>query len=129
YGLLSRRYREGSDESGLLWSVGRAILWPNGWFFGHHIEWKVPIDDTHTLYICWFTLRVPKEREPYYQKSIPTWYAPVKDDKGEWIDSHVTNQDAIAWTSQGEISDRTRESLGASDVGVVALRRRFLEDL
>jgi 5,5'-dehydrodivanillate O-demethylase len=129
YGLLSRRHREGADESSPLWNPGRAIVWPNAWYFGHHMEWKVPVDDTRTLYIAWSTLRVPREREPYTQGSIPTWYGPVKDDQGEWISTHVTNQDVIAWMSQGVVSDRTNETLGASDVGVVALRRRMLEDL
>jgi 5,5'-dehydrodivanillate O-demethylase len=129
YGLVSRRYREGTDRSTPLWSVGRAILWPNGWYFGHHFEWKVPIDDTHTLFMTWSVLHVPKECEPYVQKRIPTWHAPVKDENGEWIASHVGNQDVIAWISQGAIADRTRETLCASDRGVVLLRRRLLEDL
>ena len=129
FGLLSRRYREGTDETSPLWSVGRAIVWPNGWFFGHHLEGKVPIDDTHTLFILWFSLRVPREYEPFKQESIPTWQAPIRDDRGALLETSVTNQDVIAWMSQGEIADRTKESLGASDVGVVALRRRFLADM
>lgn len=129
FGLVSRRYREGTDETTPLWRVGRAILWPNGWYFGHHFEWKVPVDDTNTLFITWSVLHVPKECEPYVQPSIPTWYAPVKDERGDWIISHVGNQDIVAWISQGAIADRTRESLGASDRGVVALRRRLQEDL
>lgn len=129
FGLLSRRYREGTDETSPLWDVGRAIIWPNGWFFGHHLEWKVPIDDTHTLFVIWFALHVPTEYEPYEQTSIPTWHAPIKDERGEWLDNSVSNQDIIAWISQGPIADRTKESLAASDVGVVALRRRLLEDM
>jgi len=129
YGLISRRYREGSDESAPLWSVGRAILWPNGWYFGHHFEWKVPIDDTTTLFVTWATLHVPQEAEPYKQQRIPTWHAPVKDATGNWIRSHVGNQDIVAWVSQGPITDRTRETLGASDRGVAALRRQLFKDL
>ncbi len=129
YGLISRRYREGTDPSTPLWSVGRAILWPNGWYFGHHFEWKVPIDDTHTLFVTWATLRVPRECEPYVQQRIPTWYAPIKDSDGNWISSHVGNQDIVVWASQGAIADRTHEALGASDRGVALLRRRLLEDL
>jgi 5,5'-dehydrodivanillate O-demethylase len=129
WGLLSRRYREGSDESAPLWSVGRAILWPNGWYFGHHFEWKVPVDDTHTLFVTWAALRVPRECEPFEQETVPAWRAPVRDEHGEWIASHVGNQDVIAWVSQGEIADRSSETLSASDVGVVALRRRLMEDL
>jgi 5,5'-dehydrodivanillate O-demethylase oxygenase subunit len=129
YGLISRRYRQGGSEDSPLWSVGRAILWPNGWYFGHHFEWKVPIDDGNTLFVNWFILHVPKECEPYVQARIPTWYAPTKDEKGRWIDSHVGNQDILAWVSQGQIADRTHEYLGASDRGVVALRRQLLRDL
>ncbi len=129
YGLLSRRYREGTDKSTPLWSVGRAILWPNGWYFGHHFEWKVPIDDTNTLFITWSALHVPTECEPYVQERIPAWRAPIKDENGDWIISHVGNQDIVAWISQGPIADRTQELLGASDRGVVMLRRRLLEDL
>lgn len=129
YGLLTRRYREGTDESSPLWSVGRAMIWPNGWFFGHHLEWKVPIDDKNTLYLLWFALRVPREYEPYEQGPIPTWHAPIKDENGEWLENSITNQDVIAWISQGEIADRSTESLCASDIGVVALRRRLIEDM
>lgn len=129
YGLISRRHREGTEKSTPLWSVGRAILWPNGWYFGHHFEWKVPIDDENTLFVTWSILHVPKECEPYVQKQIRTWYAPIKDEKGEWIVSHVGNQDIAAWVSQGTIADRTTETLGASDRGVVLLRRRLFDDL
>ncbi len=129
YGLISRRYREGTDKSTPLWSVGRAVLWPNGWYFGHHFEWKVPIDDVNTLFITWSVLHVPTECEPYVQERIPAWRAPIKDENGEWIISHVGNQDIVAWISQGPIADRTRETLGASDRGVVMLRRRLLDDL
>jgi 5,5'-dehydrodivanillate O-demethylase len=129
YGIVSRRYREGADESAPLWSIGRAILWPNGWFLGHHFEWKVPIDDENTLFVNWVALHVPTEREPYTQKRIPTWYAPTVDIQGEWIMSHVNNQDIVAWVCQGRIADRTVERLGASDIGVTLLRNMFLQDL
>ena len=129
YGLISRRYREGTDKSTPLWTIGRAILWPNGWYFGHHFEWKVPIDDENTLFITWSVLHVPTECEPYVQKRIPTWHGPIKDSNGDWIISHVGNQDIVAWVSQGRIADRTREHLGASDRGVAMLRRRLFDDL
>jgi 5,5'-dehydrodivanillate O-demethylase len=129
FGLVSRRYREGTDETTPLWSVGRAILWPNGWFFGHHFEWKVPIDDRNTLFVTWCTIHVPTENEPFVQKSIPTWHGPIKDAAGAWITSHVNNQDIVIWVGQGAIADRTRETLGASDRGVALLRRQFLKDL
>ena len=33
------------------------------------------------------------------------------------------------WVGQGTISDRTKEHLGASDVGISMMRNRFLEEL
>jgi 5,5'-dehydrodivanillate O-demethylase len=63
------------------------------------------------------------------QQSIPTWYGPIKDERGQWIDTHVMNQDFLAWVGQGVIADRTQERLGASDQGIVAIRRRFFEEL
>ena len=41
----------------------------------------------------------------------------------------MINQDIVAWVGQGRIADRTRENLGASDRGVLLLRRRLFDDL
>jgi 5,5'-dehydrodivanillate O-demethylase len=45
------------------------------------------------------------------------------------IDSHVMNQDFIAWVGQGVIADRAMEHLGESDRGVILMRKRLLEDI
>lgn len=129
YGFTYRRIREGADESDALWTVGRVCLWPLGFFLGEHFEWRVPVDDENTLSISWFYTRVPNEREPYIQEHIPTWKSPIKKDDGRWIDSHVMNQDFIAWVGQGTIADRTKEHLGASDRGISMIRNRFFEDI
>ena len=129
YGMVYRRVRENMRETDEAWTIGRVCLWPNGFFLGEHFEWRVPIDDHNTLSVTWKYMRVPKEREPYVQKSIPVWVGPVKDEQGRWIDTHVMNQDFIAWVGQGVIADRTVEHLGASDQGVVLMRRRFFEQL
>jgi hypothetical protein len=39
----------------------------------------------------------------------------------------VSEQDAAIQDSQGPIADRTREHLGATDVGIVRTRRRLLQ--
>jgi 5,5'-dehydrodivanillate O-demethylase len=72
---------------------------------------------------------VPREREPYVQGPIPTWHGPIKDAQGRWISSHVINQDIIAWVGQGTIADRAKENLGASDVGITMIRKRFFDEL
>lgn len=129
HGFVYRRVKEDTDENDDAWTIGRVCLWPNGFFLGEHFEWRVPIDDENTLSVTWKYTRVPRGREPYVQDSIPTWYGPVKDADGRWIDTHVMNQDFLAWVGQGVIADRTREHLGASDRGIVAIRRRFFEEM
>jgi 5,5'-dehydrodivanillate O-demethylase len=130
YGFVYRRIREGMSESDLMWTVGRVCLWPNALFTGDHFEWRVPVDDEHTLSVTWAFSRVPNESEPYVQERIPAWHGPVSDPvTGRWISSHVMNQDFVAWVGQGVVADRTKEHLGTSDRGILMLRRRFLSDL
>ena len=88
-----------------------------------------PIDDDNTLSVGWFFNPVPKHRRPYAQNEIPCWRAPIKDEDGRWITSHVMNQDFVAWVGQGTLADRSREHLGRSDRGVIMMRRRFLSDI
>jgi 5,5'-dehydrodivanillate O-demethylase len=130
YGIIYRRVREDTSEEHPLWKVGRACLWPNALFTGGHFEWRVPIDDTHTLSISWFFDKVPKDKEPYVQNSIPAWWGPIEEpDTGRWISSHVMNQDFIAWVGQGAVTDRSREHLGLSDRGVIMMRKIFFDDM
>lgn len=128
YGYVYRRVREGDSEDGELWTTGRVCLWPNCLYTGH-FEWRVPIDDENMLSVGWFIDELPGDA-PYEQERIPTWYAPVVDEKtGRWIDSHIMNQDYIAWVGQDPIADRTKEHLGESDRGVIMIRKRLLDDL
>jgi 5,5'-dehydrodivanillate O-demethylase len=129
HGFIYKRVREGQSEEDRYWTVGRVTLWPNGFYLGSHFEWRVPVDDENTLNVSWFFMRVPKEREPYVQEKVPTWVSPIKDNQGRWIASHVINQDIVAWVGQGTVADRTKENLGASDLGVVMVRKRLFDDL
>ena len=129
YGFIYKRVREGQTRRDPFWTVGRVTLWPNGFYLGNHFEWRVPIDDENTLSVAWFFMRVPKGREPYVQDKVPTWVSPIKDENGRWISSHVINQDIIAWVGQGTIADRTKENLGASDLGIAMIRKRLFDEL
>jgi 5,5'-dehydrodivanillate O-demethylase len=130
WGHTYRRVTEDAGEDDELWTVGRVCLWPNALFTGSHFEWRVPIDDEHTLSVTWHFSRVPIEREPYVQGAIPTWHGPIRDPlTGMWITSHVMNQDFVAWLGQGAIADRTGEHLGTSDRGIIMVRKRFVEDI
>ncbi len=130
YGYTYKRIREDTSDKDPLWTIGRVCLWPNCLFTGDHFEWRVPIDDNNTLSVGWFFTRVPTDKEPYVQNTIPYWYAPIKDENtGRWITSHVMNQDFVAWVGQGTMSDRENEHLGRSDRGVAMIRQRLLEDM
>jgi len=130
HGFLYKRISEDTDERHPLWTIGRVCLWPNGFFLGDHFEWRVPVDDENTLSVTWSFIRVPKESEPYVQGEIPTWTSPVRDAAtGRWITSHVINQDIVAWVGQGRVTDRARETLGASDRGIAMLRRQLFDDI
>jgi 5,5'-dehydrodivanillate O-demethylase oxygenase subunit len=127
YGFVYRRVREDTTEQDALWTVGRVCLWPNCLYTGH-FEWRVPIDDENTLSVGWFIDPLPGD-EPFEQARIPCWTAPVVDEAtGRWIDSHIMNQDFVAWVGQGRIADRTKEHLGESDRGVLMMRRRMFEE-
>jgi 5,5'-dehydrodivanillate O-demethylase len=130
YGFTYHRLVEDMPEDHERWTVGRIALWPNCLGPNQHFEWRVPIDDENTLFVQWHFSRVPHEREPYVQESIPTWEGPVTDPfTGRFISSHIANQDFIAWAGQGRITDRTKEALGSSDRGVIMMRKQFLDDL
>jgi len=129
HGFTYHRIKEDGNENDDAWQIGRVCLWPNGFFLGEHFEWRVPIDDENTLSVTWKYTRVPKEMEPYEQKVIPTWYGPVFDEIGKPINTHVMNQDFLAWMGQGTIADRTKEQLSASDKGIVLMRKKFFDEM
>lgn len=100
----------------------------------HAIRFRVPTDDTTTKT---FWLRFTPNDEANrgrplrlntvgFEDDKPGIYARVDD--GWWgIASH--DQDRVAQESQGEIYDRTREHLGASDEGVILLRQTIKESI
>ncbi|MFT5539243.1 MAG: 5,5'-dehydrodivanillate O-demethylase [Alphaproteobacteria bacterium] len=96
----------------------------------HYIHYRVPVDDTHTATwsvqveitdtgphetVCrgW----TPTERMVYAREEDGWWGIPSRD------------QDRIAQESQGEIHDRTRETLGTSDSGIIQYRRLLDEQI
>ena len=129
YGFTYRRRREGQEETDPMWTTGRVALWPNGFYLGGHFEWRVPVDDENTLSVAWFFTRLPIESEPIAPQKSFWWQAPIKDARGEWITSHVMNQDIVAWVGQGRVADRSKENLGASDRGIAMIRNRFFEEI
>ena len=128
FGFRYLRVLADSDEQSELWTVGRVCLWPNALYTGH-FEWRVPVDDEHTLSVGWFIDPVP-DSAPFEQETIPYWRSPITDaETGRWLTTHLMNQDFVAWVGQGAVSDRWNEHLGESDRGVISVRKRFMDDL
>jgi 5,5'-dehydrodivanillate O-demethylase len=53
----------------------------------------------------------------------------VRDEHGEYRLDHVLAQDAMAWETQGAITDRTREHLGVGDEGIIIFRKLLQEQI
>ena len=88
----------------------------------------MPIDDTHTQvyrvnFVPSATDRSPADQDPPYE------YRPLKTPEGEYHMDIVSAQDSMAWETQGPITDRTQEHLGAADRGIVILRKLLREQI
>ncbi len=90
---------------------------------------RVPIDDTHTLHICYQVYSAPAGVDVLKQDVVPYYEPPVHDKNGKPIFDYVLAQDAIMWTAQGDIVDRSRELLGRTDIPILLLRRQLEEQI
>ncbi len=116
--------------------------------FRHYIEIRVPLDDTHTrIYRVNFipskTNAVPLDEETQnrYQplpvpegdyspdQDPPFEYRPLKTEDGEFMMDLTPAQDAMAWETQGPITDRRQEHLAAADRGVAMFRKLLREQI
>jgi len=89
--------------------------------------WRVPQDDVSTLlYFPRFytdkkhTFRTFRGTQKYGE------YRPLEKD---WWGIDVSDQDRMAVEQQGVIADRTKENLGASDGGIILMRKLMREAL
>lgn len=112
----------GSPESARVYDRGGA----NG--FVHDLQFRVPIDDTHTLsYLVFF--QASETERMSRDDDVPMQFFPMKTLDGKYRRDKVYAQDVMAWESQGPILDRSQETLGVTDVGVVKIRRMLLEQI
>ncbi len=108
----------------------------------------VPIDDENSFFyfMAWGTEAVPDTRTwREFTHAVPgidldaNW-APKRNadnmyqqDRDKMKAGNFTgiegipNQDIAMWVSMGAITDRTRETLGASDISIVEFRRRMID--
>ena len=97
-----------------------------GWM--HNMQFRMPIDDFHTrVFHVYFmpskTTRSTQDEEVIFE------HCPLKDEQGAYNFRVVTAQDAMAWETQGALTNRTRENLGHSDRGIVIFRRMLKEQI
>lgn len=90
---------------------------------------RVPIDDTHTLHICYQVYAAPSDVPVERQDVIPWYEPPIVDESGQRILDYVLAQDILLWTAQGPICDRSEEVLGRTDVALSLMRKQLAEQI
>jgi 5,5'-dehydrodivanillate O-demethylase oxygenase subunit len=138
HGIVKRRVLEDTDEDNEVWAVGHPVLFPNILKSGSAahpvLQIRVPMDDETTAY-WWYRCYTSASKvpiKPQKPEEVPYFTAPVPvlDVSGlpqwEMLDNN-SGQDIVAWITQGTITDRSRETLGRSDKGIVLYRRQLEE--
>jgi 5,5'-dehydrodivanillate O-demethylase len=133
YGIVKRRVLEGFGEEDEDWRVGHPILFPNILLAGTNtrsiMQFRVPVDTTHTLHVSHYTYRAAPGTTAPEQPRVPYRRVPLYDERGEFIVEYVFNQDYMAWTRQGAVAPRDRERLGESDAGILLYRKLLKQQM
>lgn len=98
----------------------------------HMMHWRVPVDDERTyLFEMMFYPEEGIDADPEDEirelKVLPLDFGRTEDGGYDMLTFPI--QDQMAWETQGRITDRTKEHLGASDRGVAMLRRMLTEQI
>ncbi|MDB5944872.1 MAG: rieske (2Fe-2S) domain protein, partial [Ramlibacter sp.] len=139
YGITKHRLLAGHSEDSDDWRIGHPIVFPNTLAVGNGDETsryfsfqiRVPVDDGHTLHL-WYNAYVPPPGVDVPERllrKVHVYDVPFRDADGEFIVDTVDGQDMMAWITQGQIADRTRENLCSSDKGVATYRRVLKREL
>jgi 5,5'-dehydrodivanillate O-demethylase len=93
------------------------------------MHFRVPVDDTHTR-IYRRELEPGAASDGSDLDNPPLDYvASFRGEDGEYALTTFNAQDGMAWETQGPVTDRSKELLGASDRGVVMYRRLLKEQI
>lgn len=124
WGILKSWEYEGPEGAG--W--GNLMVFPNILRIMTEMHWRVPIDDLHTR-IYWITF-TPLAEDVATEPDIEIVRQPKRTGaNGEYLLDTFMSQDAMAVETQGQLVDRSRETLGASDIGIAMLRRMLREQI
>ena len=133
HGIIKRRVTGDGSEDDTDWKIGHPALFPHILYVGDmrqsNLQFRVPVDDTHTLHVTWFFYKTAPGTEPPVQEMVPYFNVPLHDEAGALIPDLVNHQDFVAWITQGPNADRTLEKLGESDRGIILLRKQLKEQL
>ncbi|MGE0057328.1 MAG: Rieske 2Fe-2S domain-containing protein [Dehalococcoidia bacterium] len=134
YGIHSRA--QGTLATGEQWEARQTLIWPNGVFGGDErscrFEWRVPVDDEHTLVVAWFFDRMAPGHTLPPGSQIVQWQGRLRDEDlpgSPLLSTHALNRLFTVWMSQKRIRDRTSEHLTEADRGVLLLRERLFSQL
>ena len=134
YGMIKRRLTVGQTEESEAWRMGHPMLFPNillsGNPYQNQMQFRVPIDDTHTRHFTLHTWQAAPGTEAPRQDVVPSRQFDVRDDKGNYMHLGVFfSQDYLVWSTQGPIAHRELEKLGESDKGVIMFRKMLMQQL
>jgi len=91
---------------------------------------RTPIDDTHTrIFRVQFTPNDNGRPQPQPAEVPVRYQDSFRNEDGEYHLDTFASQDAMAWETQGQVTDRERETLGSSDRGIVMYRRLLREQI
>ena len=121
WGIRKRRVFENGEKE-----IGHVLVFPNLLRHPGSLHFRVPIDDTHTQ-----IYRVVRTQGPvsFDGGDLPVEYVSYKNDEREFHMESFPSQDAMAWETQGPVTDRTRELLGESDRGITLFRKMLREQI
>ena len=95
----------------------------------HNMQLRLPVDDTHTLQYQVNFMPSRTTRSNPDHDDAPFEYCELRTPQGDYNMNVVTAQDALAWESQGALTDRSQEHLGFSDRGIAMLRKLLKEQI
>ncbi len=137
YGIMKRRETPDAESARGTRVDQHPLLFPNilrhvskkeGGSLEHNLQYRVPVDDTHTqVYAVFFEPCESVRMSP--QDDTPVVPYAIRDDEGRYHLDKVLVQDSMIWESQGAIVDRSREFLGKADRGVALFRRMLREQI
>lgn len=130
-GVLKQRTYGGENAEQ---ELGHPVIFPNILLSPQRdilmMHIRVPVDDTHTkVFRVQFKPNETGKPEPQ-PNVVPC--RQIESYRGEDGDYHLdtfNSQDAMAWETQGPITDRSRELLGHTDRGIVMFRRLLRQEI